>query len=272
MTYRRILVNVGGAGADGVEVEAALCVATRFDAELVGLYVQSAIPAQYGDAMLVTPGLQREAERHWAADAARAKATFLGAVGTYRSATWHECVGDPGERVGIAARAADLAFLRQPARSGFPVRFADLAGHVVLTSGRPVVIVPEIGFPAGFGSRPLIAWNGSREAARAVLDAMPLLRAAVRIDVLNVVNGGTDSGGTKALEELLNAHGLCAKTHVTVGRDYSAADYILSIANDLGNDLLVMGAYGHSRACELMLGGVTRSVLSTASIPAFMAH
>jgi nucleotide-binding universal stress UspA family protein len=137
--------------------------------------------------------------------------------------------------------------------------------QVALASGRPVLIVPYAGHFDNVGRRVLIAWNATREAARAVSDAMPLLTSTELVTVLTIDpregphGHGKLPGADIALH--LARHGVEAQIERTVSAGMPVGEVLLSRVADLGADLIVMGAYGHSRAREVLLGGATRSVL-----------
>src|SRR5215471_6305021 len=143
-------------------------------------------------------------------------------------------------------------------------------------SGRPILVVPYVGNFADLGRRVVIGWNASREAARAVNDAMPLLTSAETVTVLTI----DPREGPRAHGELPGAdislhlarHGVKAEIERTVSADLPVGEVLLSRVADLGADLLVMGAYGHSRARELLLGGATRSLLRSMTLPVLMSH
>ena len=147
---------------------------------------------------------------------------------------------------------------------------------MTLVSGRPILVVPNVGNFADLGRRVVIGWNASREAARAVNDAMPLLTAAETVTVLTI----DPREGPRAHGELPGAdislhlarHGVKAEIERTASADLPVGEVLLSRVADLGADLLVMGAYGHSRARELLLGGATRSLLRSMTLPVLMSH
>jgi nucleotide-binding universal stress UspA family protein len=173
------------------------------------------------------------------------------------------------------ARYADLVIVGQPDPDD-----ADgpqgLPEEVTLRSGRPSLLVPYIGPAATLGQRITVAWDASREAARAVNDAMPLLERAQAVTVVTVnpretpFGHGEQPGADIALH--LARHGIKVDVERVESRDVDVANTILSHIADRGTDLLVMGAYGHSRLRELVLGGVTRTILHDMTVPVFMAH
>jgi nucleotide-binding universal stress UspA family protein len=148
--------------------------------------------------------------------------------------------------------------------------------QVTLASGRPILVVPYAGNFPNLGRRVVIGWNASREAARAVNDAMPLLTAAEIVSILTI----DPREGPRAHGELpgadislrFGAPRRQGRNRATVSADLPVGEALLSRAGDLGADLLVMGAYGHSRARELLLGGATRSLLRSMTLPVLMSH
>jgi len=143
----------------------------------------------------------------------------------------------------------------------------DFAEAVVIDSGKPAIIVPYAGDFAQIGRTVLVAWKRSREAARALAAALPLLRAAQRVHVAAWGENPRD------IEQLLHRHGIDPTFHAepAVNGDTAGA-LILSRAADLGADLLVMGCYGHSRMRELVLGGASRTVMDSMTLPVLMVH
>ena len=152
---------------------------------------------------------------------------------------------------------------------------ADLPARLALGGGRPVLVVPRYGAPRDTGGDALVAWDGSREATRAVTAALPLLRAARRVTVVDFGNGPNRAGVVEepcaALCAWLGRQGVAARS----GRrpmPSDVGDALLSEAADLGAALLVMGAYGHPRLREMVLGGVTETILRSMTVPVLLAH
>jgi nucleotide-binding universal stress UspA family protein len=140
-------------------------------------------------------------------------------------------------------------------------------------SGRPVVIVPYIQKQGLALERVIICWDGSRTAARAVGDAMPFLRRAKAVDVLTVAEEPKREEITAAdMIQHLARHGVPATAKRTTRGDVSIENVILSYAADSGADFMVMGGYGHSRLREFILGGVTRGILGSLTLPVLMSH
>ena len=183
----------------------------------------------------------------------------------------------PGESEDLVtlARAADLVVYGQDSPEyRMPTGFG--AEDIVLAAGRPVLVVPYAGeFPV-VGRRVLMAWDGSREAARAAHDAVPLLRNAELVTLITVNASERDFERSRpALERLLRnfeAHGISARTEEARKGDLAVSDVLLSRAADFGADLIVAGAYHHSQLREAVFGGVTRDLLERMTVPVLMSH
>jgi len=182
---------------------------------------------------------------------------------------------EPGWALAREGRLADLIVLaRLPGLESLPVLVAQTPEYVMLEAGRPVLLVPP-------GVRRLdcghvaIAWDGGREAARAVADAMPLLRRAARVSVISAP--GADGGAPEphaapaALCEHLARHGIVAAIHAAPGGQ-RPGPLLLGAVRELRADLLVAGGYGHARLRELVTGGTTRTLMRQAEIPVLMSH
>src|SRR5208282_1790981 len=136
-------------------------------------------------------------------------------------------------------------------------------------SGRPVIVVPYIQKGPLKLDRVMVCWDGSRPAARAIADAMPLLEKAGRVEVVIVANerGKQDEIAGADMGQHLARHGLKVEVERIVGGDIDVADALLSHAADCSADFIVMGGYGHSRLREFVLGGVTRGILGSMTAP-----
>ena len=176
----------------------------------------------------------------------------------------------------LHARYADLVVIGQrdeQSPGGVDKRFEQ---KVLLAAGRPVLVVPYAFEKRPVGRHVLIAWNASREAARAVSDALPVLTRASHVHVLAFspqVGGrahGEEPGADVAL--YLARHGVKVTVSPQYASDIDVGSQLLSRAFDLSADLIVMGAWGHSRLHELVLGGVTRTLLESMTVPVLMSH
>lgn len=173
------------------------------------------------------------------------------------------------------ARYSDLVVIGQfdPAETA-AMTLSDFPEYVVFTGGRPALIIPHTGSFATVGKRVLVAWDGGRPATRAVTDALPFLRQAELVQVALFNQPGANASEPLAGEDIalyLARHGIRAELLPSKPTS-NVGDALLTLAADLGTDLLVMGGYGHSRFREILLGGVTRTVLNAMTIPVLMSH
>jgi nucleotide-binding universal stress UspA family protein len=177
--------------------------------------------------------------------------------------------------VRLHARYADLTVVGQGIDLGdAPGVLAILPEELALGVGRPVLVVPRYGtFPA-LGDHVLVAWNGSREATRAVNDAIPILQRAQKVTVLAIDPDGDPDRRIPSADMALHLarHGINAVAAQTRGADITVGDVLLSYAADLGVDLIVAGGYGHTRFREMVLGGATRHLLQHMTVPVFLSH
>jgi len=191
---------------------------------------------------------------------------------------WIDHHESASEAIPRYARYADLVVAGQDDPDD-PESF--IADHfpetLVMSAGRPVLFIPYTGVFPTLGANIMVAWNGSRESARAVHDALPLLQRAENVTVVRL-NEHKDEprdnripGADIAL--MLARHGVKAELAALDGvGNLPPGDVLLSRASDLGADLVVMGAYGHSRWQELVMGGATRSMLESMTVPVLMSH
>jgi nucleotide-binding universal stress UspA family protein len=185
---------------------------------------------------------------------------------------WREIEGDAVSTMLLNSRYVDLVVSSQ-GRAEDEGYDDYLTEGLIMGAGRPILVVPSYGrFPV-VGERVLIAWNRTREAARAVHDALPILSRAksVRIMEVNPDRGDTHVAGADIALHLAR-HGVKAEAGSTTAEDIKTGDVLLSRAADLGADLLVMGAYGHSRLREYALSGVTLHIMRHMTIPVLMSH
>jgi nucleotide-binding universal stress UspA family protein len=186
-----------------------------------------------------------------------------------QSVHWKEVVGQPGKVLSIASRLADLLVLAQPEKDSSPA-LRDAVDAALFETGRPVVFIP-VDVSSVIGNRILIAWNGSTEAGLAVSAALPLLRLAAQVDIVQIGDIGKDAPSSD-LTLYLALHGIKAQVHaIDLGvRDVGGA--LINAAERFETDLIVMGAYGHSRLRERILGGATRALLANSAWPILMMH
>ena len=279
MSYKTILVHVDGDERAKERMRIAAKIALAEKAYLIGASLTGVSKLLSKGAVLNNKDqhLRRHVElsTERAVSALDAFEPIVHEVGVKSYAT--RVVDDEtGGGICLQARYCDLVVIGQtnpeaPAVLDTP----DFPEDVLMNSGRPVLIVPYVGRFDNVGKRVLISWDASRESTRAVTDAIPLLKHAELVQVVVFMNGerssahGEQPGADIAL--YLARHGI----NVEVSQqktDLDIGNALLSHATDFGADLIVMGGYGTSRFREMLLGGATRTVLETMTVPVFMAH
>ncbi|HEY5789685.1 MAG TPA: universal stress protein [Gammaproteobacteria bacterium] len=274
MAIKDILVHVDNTEACAQRLDIAMRLAQRHQAHLTAVFARA-----FGNLPNLGSGHAREIDkaRGEAQERFESRARSEGLNAEWRSAECGSSADRVTDAVLVHARHADLAVVGQFDRANSDGSIPDdLAERLVLESGRPVLVVPYAGSFDSLGERALIAWNGSRESARAVNDAIPLLQAAKRVSVLalNPEEGRRIHGDMPSADICLHLarHGVRAEAQHLVAHDIDAGDMLLSCAADDSADLLVMGAYGQPRFRELVLGGATRTVLRQMTLPVLMSH
>lgn len=184
-------------------------------------------------------------------------------------------LADIGRHVAARARFTDLVVLPQPYGAGKGVEMEPVVEGALFEGQVPVLIVPDTVDPVALPKRIVIGWNESNEAMRAVRAAIPLLTRAdaVHVVVIDPPRHGpnrSDPGGM--LSEFLSRHGVKAEIDVLARTLPRVSDVLMRQVSDLDADMVVMGAYGHSRFREAILGGATRNMLEQTTVPVFMAH
>jgi nucleotide-binding universal stress UspA family protein len=193
------------------------------------------------------------------------------------SGAWHLFSKGEGETLIELANSVDLTITGQlPPKSGANGAALFRPDELVMAAGRPVLIIPYAGVFETVGKRALIAWDGSREASRALHDALPLLVDAQAATLIFVASEekGLDQHQS-ALERVaghLRRHGVPANAEATLRQDLAVSDVLLSRAADLAADLIVAGGYHHSQFREALFGGVSRELLDHMTVPVLMSH
>lgn len=279
MAYRSILVHLDDNARTAARLDFAIRFAQRFDSQLVGMYVQPSyeiypFAAEMLPADFVQQSIEQRLEAQRAAETAFREASANAGLPRIE---FRAPAGDAYQAAAIHARYADLTIVGQPERDALDRAFAnDLAHSVVMGAGRPVLLVPYAGRVETLGERVLVAWKDTREAARAVGDALPLLSSARFVQAVTVAPDDDEALAQFVAERQLQAylalHGVEAAVKRIVAPDVNAGEFLLSQAADSSADLIVMGGYSHRRIRELIWGGVTRTILRTMTVPVMMAH
>lgn len=284
MALKDILVIADDGRGQEARLHVAIELARRNDAHLTALFVMTSLEmaglaGPMGDDIASLGTLDAIREEHRAARLAvaeRLAAAFDAAAKRAGiAAEWRVADGDATELATLNARYVDLTVLGQVDPDD-PNPAAPVPEAVLLGSGRPILAVPYIGASDAIGRRVLVAWNATREAARAANDALPLLQDAEMVTVLSInpERGIRGEGDLPAADIALHLarHGIKAQASYLVVEDIGVGAALLSRAADLGSDLLVMGGYGHSRLREIVLGGASRTVLREMTVPVLLSH
>ena len=276
MPYKTILVHVDNGKRSAVRLDIACRLAKLSDAHLIGLHALTVV--KLPSYAMVEGGVQvREFhERMLSESAVAAEAMFKQAVKAtgVEKVEWRKSRRDAVESVPVHGRYADVLVIGQPNETDGSGVEPDFAERLLLAAGRPALVIPYAGdFPA-VGTRVLVAWNASREATRALTDAIPILREAKQVDVIAFNPKDAPHGEVPGADIglYLARHGIKVSVSQQTAEDVDVGNQLLSRAADLDSDLVVMGAYGHSRMKELILGGATRTVLNSMTVPVLMSH
>lgn len=276
-SLKQLLVHLDASPQAAQRLEAACRIGQAHGSAVTALYAVTPAFVELPFAPEIGPGVAASLHERDDELRTRARAAFdrvLAAPGM--KASWAEVGNNP--IMGVFAQQAlyaDLLVLGQAAPAekradGVP---ADFVETVLVSSGKPALVFPFIGSPSTIGETIVVAWKPTREAARAVSAALPLLQRAGQVHVLSWSDADESVGGHGlSLEGYLQLHGVKAVWHRETQESGLIGELLLSRAFDLEADLLVMGCYGHSRAREWVLGGVSRTVLRSMTLPVLLAH
>jgi nucleotide-binding universal stress UspA family protein len=271
-----IVVNLTIDASHDVAVNYAVTIARAFEAHVsgIGFAYDVFLPGSvFGEVPMELANTERAKNEEAARNAvANFEATARGAGLSAASHLLSASMADAADTFGKLARRFDLSVVAQaePERT---VR--NMVIHSALfESGRPVLVVPYIQREGLKLDCVMVCWDGSRSAARAVADALPFLKRAKQVEVVMVASepGKSDEIPGADIAHHLARHGLKVELKRIVSVDVDVTNTILSHAADIGGDLLVMGGYGHSRLREFVLGGVTRGMLGSMTLPTLMSH
>ncbi len=281
MAYKDLLVHLDDSDICAARVEAAVALAKREGARVTGiaLALESTISTYIG---IDFPASLTEAQQEIVQQAAQSAVDKFSAAAQAAGVDFDTRIitcsaTKAASRLAFFARHADLIFVGQPNPDAKGYAFKEALLEAVLhKSGRPVYVMPYIGRYSAKTRRAVIAWDGSKKAVRSVNDAMPLLQARDNVDVLvvNPKKRDEEFGGQQGhnLVQHLLRHGVNASVVEQIQPELSIDTVILNHLSDSGADLLVMGAFGHSRLREKAFGGVTHSILHQMIVPVLMSE
>ncbi len=271
-----LIVNLG-LGAQDPAGDYAIALAEIFEAHVLGIAVsyEPVIPGTVmgGIPPEVIEGQRDESDTKARKAVARFEQAYKRAGVSAETHTISTSIAGAADEIGRIGRRFDLIVVGQPDRQkSLPDEVVDEG--VLLESGRPVVFVPYIHKGGATLDRIMVCWDGSRAAARAIADAMPILKKAKQVEVVIISDkpGRTDEVPGADLGQHLARHGLKIDVKRITSPDMDVPSTILSYAADSSADMIVMGGYGHSRLREFVLGGATRGLLGAMTVPVLMSH
>ena len=278
MSIRDILVQVDERGTSAARCTLAAALAREWDAALTGVYLRTPYPSDVFAAERLSYLPRSAAEALKSQHDLTAKHAVEAAEQVLRRAAdaasvsfeWLQIDGGGDSELIRAARRTDLVIFPPCALTSLGGRMIETA-TLALACGGPVLVVPEVGGWTEPPKRILVAWKNTREAARALHDAWPLLEAADEVTVV-MVRPSAEEGAETALVEHLGRHGFKARIVVERGEESSAAELLSRQVKALRADLVVMGLYGRPRVSEWVMGGVSREFLGDPPAPLLVSH
>jgi nucleotide-binding universal stress UspA family protein len=279
MSYKTIALHL--ALNDRMQGRLALTckLAKRFEAHVTGIYADFLLPQPslytYGEVV----DFSADFVKYRSENASSVEVIFNGEMAANAlSGEWLKVELDPVRGVAELARCADLLVIGQhDAKNKQFYPGYHFPQSMLMSAGIPILMIPYAGTVTSLGETIVVAWDGSRESSRALHDAMPFLKRARRVTVMTVNAESEDNlnnscSGTDVIE-MLSRHAVIATLHAIEGvKGGDIGNVLLSAINDQSADLLVMGGYGHSRLHEIILGGATKTILQTATVPVLLSH
>jgi nucleotide-binding universal stress UspA family protein len=275
MTYKTILVHLAHDRAHMTRLKVGIALASRYQAHLVALYIATPVsmPAEIAGRAASAAYIAE------ATDAAREHADHVHAeieqqCGREKlSWEWLTAEGDHLDILGLHSRYADLAVVSHSRAELIEDRVVfHVPEHLPLVASCPVIVLPTEGEPRPVEEHVMIAWKECKEAACAAASALPILQRADRVTVLTVLPAEREDLPGHRLAEYLARHGVKVNEVNDIDGGGNVGEVILAHARQVKASLVVMGAYGHSRLREMVLGGVTRHVLGHLAVPVLLAH
>jgi nucleotide-binding universal stress UspA family protein len=270
MVLKDLMVHLDPGERTAARVALAVALARRHDARLVGVFAQRAQAEQVG-IVINWPSPE------YVAAAAASKAAFEAATAGLRAAEWHDANrGGDSELLRVITEAAhysDLIIVGQHDEYAATLAPPDLGEHLVVHSGRPVLVVPFAGEFNAIGARPLIAWDRSRESAHALNDALPLIEGCREAIVISLDTPYDEAKEACAkVAQHLACHGIDARTEVLVAEEEHVMDFLLNRVTDLDADLLVIGAHRQASFLRPSQGADSRTILRQMIVPTLVAR
>ena len=271
MSYATLMVYVNADHPSKVLVGVAADLAERFSAKLIGLSALAIVPPVVAEGVVVVDYPTELELAQMRKSLAEAGDRFHAAAGV--EPEWRSALEIPTDTLIREARCADLIVIEKGGRSVNFHRALD-PGTAIMGAGRPFLVVPG-GVKILVAEHILIGWKDTREARRAIRDALPFLHQAKRITVIEIYEGDQEEAARRQVDDVvlyLARHKVRADARLEKRLIGSGADQIMGFAENEGADLLVTGAYGHSRLNEWIFGGMTHDLLASSPICCLMSH
>ena len=277
MSYKSLLVHLNRAERCEAVLDTAIDLARRYNMHLIGLYlrprIQSALTIDsLGHANILVDEVAAEHKNETTIRATFERMT----TGQPWTSEWRAVAATLPDFAGNAlehAHVADLVVASQSDPEWEQSSRLDFPERLILESGRPVLLVPYVGNYREIGRTIVIAWKPGRESARAVFNAIPILKTANSVHILQIAERRREAiAPAIGLASALVRHGIKAELQSSQAVDHSICSELLSRLADLSADLLVMGAYGHTRLREYVFGGATRDITHSMTVPTLFSH
>lgn len=279
MSYKTIAVYLAQPNSVSSIMKVALPLAESFDAHLTGVHVSPGVPVMGTIGAQVPPEIIEQYINFMHEDAKAIEASFRKTVkGSKIQTEWrgHDDTSSSSDMlhsITEQTRCVDLVIMGQ---NDSEQRVGELAADIILGSGRPVLTIPKEGSFGDLSGQIVVGWDGSREAARAAYDALPLLKRAKGVAIVTISEDGKTTDvlgkGGADLARTLSRHGVKAEAVTLEKRSGSVGDTLLAFTSEQDGDLLVMGCYSHSRLRERLFGGATQHLLQNMIVPVLMSH
>lgn len=275
----RIAIHLSNDDACTRRIDAGLQLAKEHGAEVIGIYPADGVAGHYYDESIIPQDIRKVLRNRRDEFREIVRTKFLErAASAGVKAEWRAPKGEADEVLALHARYCDILVMSKAERvDSVASIIPNLPEAVVMAAGRPVLMIPNAGSIATIGRRILYCWDQRREAARAFTDATPFFKRCEELAVLEIDRDERAFQDNDLHEDdFINfcvSQGYPKPKHLVKNSDdIGVGNVILNTASDLGSDLIVMGAYGHSRMRQWVMGGASRTLLSSMTVPVLLAH
>lgn len=273
MSYATLMVHVDAEGKPEQRIRLAASLADKFNSTLIGLSASAIPPPFVAEGVVIEKMTEADIEELKAKLESKGKWFRQIAGSDRRRLEWRPVLDFPNQALAINARSADLVIIGRTKGPGDTHSRLDPAA-AILALGRPALVVPD-SVSSLQAEHVVIGWKDTREARRAVQDSLPFLHEATRVTIVEICASGEEEKSTGDINDVthyLGRHRIKGGPKVILHRHGSAAAQLIQLAQDEGADLLITGAYGHSRFGEWLFGGMTRDLLATSPFCCLMSH